>query len=68
MNLLTLLMAQDVAMQAGEELATEVMTEVPVAEMSLLAYDCVNQICCCQWSLFLCCFHSLRFTPLSFMI
>lgn len=36
MNLLTLLMAQDVAMQAGEELATEVMTEVPVAEMSLL--------------------------------
>ena len=36
MNLLTLLMAQDVAMQAGEELATEVMTEVSVAEMSLL--------------------------------
>ena len=36
MNLLTLLVAQSAAVQAGEELATEVMTEVPVAEMSLL--------------------------------
>ena len=36
MNMLTtLLMAQDVAIQAGEEMVTEVMTETAVAEMSL---------------------------------
>lgn len=41
MNLLTtLLMAQDVAVQAGEELATEVMTETAVAEMSLWEMAC----------------------------
>ena len=33
--LTTLLMAQDVAIQAGEEMVTEVMTETAVAEMSL---------------------------------
>lgn len=40
MNLLTLLMAQDVAVQAGEEVVTEVATEVAVAEMSLLEMAC----------------------------
>lgn len=41
MNLLTtLLMAQDVAIQAGEELVTEVMTETAVAEMSLWDMAC----------------------------
>ena len=41
MNLLTtLLMAQDVAVQAGEEMVTEVMTEAAVAEMSLWDMAC----------------------------
>lgn len=41
MNLLTtLLMAQDVAIQTGEELATEVMTQTAVVEMSLWDMAC----------------------------